>query len=150
MALKSAKLTVKSRSVLQVHRFRQRSRMRRLLSERSVFPSEKIALGCVSIARKKSFAFYQSLARCCWCTRSPSLLQRLIEARTGAVAFRKPRVCGPTATVGKSNFGHNSRVLGLGGKWTAPGYRAVRRHGPISLPLERGQFVADVVRRSHL
>ena len=36
-----------------------------------------------------------------------------------------------------------SNVLGLGGNWTAPGYRAVRRHGLISLPSRNGLFVAD-------
>lgn len=47
----------------------------------------------------------------------------------------------------ESDFGFNSRVLGLGGKWTAPGHRALQRHGLIRLPLERGLFVADIVRR---
>ena len=81
------------------------------------------------------------------CSQFCALTASIAMIEPGRWLLRKPWVCGPTVTAGRSNFGHNSRVLGLGGKWTAPGYRAVRRHGLISLPLERGLFVADIVRR---
>jgi hypothetical protein len=111
------------------------------------FSIPEIALGCVSFPRKKLFAILQSQRTAEDRLPGDSSHRKHRHDRTGRWLLRKPSVCGPTVTAGRSNFGHNSRVLGLGGKWTAPGYRAVRRHGLISLPLERGLFVADIVRR---
>jgi hypothetical protein len=65
----------------------------------------------------------------------------------GRWPFHKLWVCGPTVTAGRSNFGLNSRVLGLGVSGRHPAI-GVRRHGLISLPSQNGLLVAGIMRRS--